>query len=93
VNAAVYRDQLRELEADLQAGTLAPDQHEKARQEIEARLAADLGKAKLARNHRGTRGAALALGLAVPICALAVYCRWERRDAHAQAEKAPVRMG
>ena len=31
VNAAVYRDQLRELEADLQAGTLAPDQHEPPR--------------------------------------------------------------
>jgi len=26
VNVAVYRDQLRELEADLRAGTLAPDQ-------------------------------------------------------------------
>jgi len=74
VNAAVYRDQLRELEADLQAGTLAPDQHERARQEIEARLAADLGKGEArAESPAGTRGAALALGLAVPICALAVY--------------------
>ncbi|HEX9193688.1 MAG TPA: c-type cytochrome biogenesis protein CcmI, partial [Burkholderiales bacterium] len=42
VNAAIYRDQLRELESDLRAGTLAPDQHEKARLEIEARLIADL---------------------------------------------------
>ena len=38
VNVAVYRDQLRELELDLRAGTLAVDQHEKARREIEARL-------------------------------------------------------
>jgi len=44
VNVAVYRDQLRELEADLRAGTLAPDQHVKARGEIEARLLADVGK-------------------------------------------------
>ena len=74
VNVAVYRDQLRELEADLRAGTLAPDQHEKARGEIEARLLADVGKGD-APSHpqRHTRAAALALGLAVPICALAVY--------------------
>ena len=31
VNVAVYRDQLRELDADLRAGTLARDQHERAR--------------------------------------------------------------
>ena len=74
VNAAVYRDQLRELEADLQAGTLAPDQHDKARREIEARLAADLGTNEAqAKSPVSARGAALALGLAVPICALAVY--------------------
>jgi len=74
VNVAVYRDQLRELEADLRAGTLAPDQHEKARGEIEARLLADVGEGDAAAQpRRHTRAAALALGLAVPICALAVY--------------------
>jgi cytochrome c-type biogenesis protein CcmH len=74
VNVAVYRDQLRELEADLRAGTLAPDQHEKARGEIEARLLADVGKGDApAQPQRHTRAPALALGLAVPICALAVY--------------------
>jgi cytochrome c-type biogenesis protein CcmH len=74
VNVAVYRDQLRELEVDLRAGTLAPDQHEKARGEIEARLLADVGKGDAAAQpRRHTRAAALALGLAVPICALAVY--------------------
>jgi cytochrome c-type biogenesis protein CcmH len=74
VNAAVYRDQLRELEADLRAGTLAPDQYEKARLEIEARLIADVGTGDTpAETPRGARGAALALGLAIPICALAVY--------------------
>jgi cytochrome c-type biogenesis protein CcmH len=74
VNVAVYRDQLRELESDLRAGTLAPDQHEKARSEIEARLLADVGKGDAATaSPRHARAAALALGLAVPICALAVY--------------------
>jgi cytochrome c-type biogenesis protein CcmH len=70
----VYRDQLRELESDLRAGTLAPDQYEKARSEIEARLLADVGGGGApAGSARATRAAAIAAGLAVPICALAVY--------------------
>src|SRR5258708_37294042 len=74
VNVAVYRDQLRELEADVRAGTLAADQHEKARREIEARLLADVGGGEApAQAPRRARAAALALGLAVPLCALAVY--------------------
>ena len=74
VNVAVYRDQLRELEADLRAGTLAPDQHEKARREIEARLLADVDQGDgRTESPRNTRAAAVALALAVPICALAVY--------------------
>ena len=74
VNVAVYRDQLRELEGDLRAGTLAADQHQKARGEIEARLLADVGGGEApAQSPRHTRVAALALGLGVPICALAVY--------------------
>jgi len=74
VNTAVYRDQLREVEADLRAGTLAPDQYEKARLEIAARLIADVGTGDApAETPRGARGAALALGLAIPICALAIY--------------------
>ncbi len=74
VNVAVYRDQLRELDADLRAGTLAPDQHEKARAEIEARLLADVDKDDAPeKSPRGSRAAAVGLGLAVPVCALAVY--------------------
>jgi len=74
VNVAVYRDQLRELEGDLRAGTLAADQHEKARREIEARLLADVGGGEApAQSPRRARAVALALGLAVPLCALAVY--------------------
>jgi cytochrome c-type biogenesis protein CcmH len=59
----------------VQAGTLAPDQRDKAREEIEARLAADLGKGEpaAAAASGSSRGAAIALGLAVPLCALAIY--------------------
>jgi cytochrome c-type biogenesis protein CcmH len=74
VNAAVYRDQLRELDADLRAGTLASDQGDKAREEIEARLLADLGGGGAKPAPSGsTRAAALVLGIAVPLCAIAVY--------------------
>ncbi|MGB5079836.1 MAG: c-type cytochrome biogenesis protein CcmI [Burkholderiales bacterium] len=74
VNVAVYRDQLRELEADVRAGTLASDQYEKAKREIEARLVADVGSGDApAPPARRPRAAAIALGLAVPVCALAIY--------------------
>jgi cytochrome c-type biogenesis protein CcmH len=74
VNIAVYRDQLREIEADVKAGTLAADQHEKARAEIEARLAADLERSEAHAEAPGSAwGAALALGLALPVCTLAIY--------------------
>jgi len=74
VNVAIYRDQLRELEADVRAGTLAPDQYKRARHEIEVRLLADVGTGDApAPSSRRPRAAAIALGLAVPICAVGVY--------------------
>jgi cytochrome c-type biogenesis protein CcmH len=73
VNVAVYRDQLRELEADLRSGVLDADQHERARSEIEARLLADMGGDAPAKSPPRSRATALALGLFVPACALAVY--------------------
>lgn len=74
VNVAVYRDQLRELDLDLQCGTLSPEHHDKARRELEARLLEDVnGAAAAARIRLPGRGAAIALGLAIPLCALGVY--------------------
>ncbi|HYA47340.1 MAG TPA: c-type cytochrome biogenesis protein CcmI [Burkholderiales bacterium] len=74
VNVAIYRDQLRELESDLRAGTLAPDQYEKSRGEIEARLLEDVrGDTAATGAPRPSRAAAIALGLAIPVCAAAVY--------------------
>src|SRR3989449_6962669 len=95
VNAAVYRDQLRELESDLRAGTLAADQYEKARSEIEVRLLADVGRGDApAGSARGTRAAAVVLGLAVPICALAVYVAvGNPRSLAPHADEAPARTG
>ena len=72
-NIAIHRDQLRELDADLGAGKIAPADHERARSELESRLLEDADAAQGAAPRRGGRGAAILVGLAVPACALAIY--------------------
>ena len=73
-NLAIYRDQSRELDADLAAGTLNAAQHAKARRELEARLLEDVADAQTAPTAlaRG-RGAAIVAGFAIPLGALALY--------------------
>ena len=72
-NLAVYRDQRRELEADLGSGILAPDQYEAARRELERRLLDDVSVAA-APVARPTSPLILAmLGAAIPLGALGVY--------------------
>ncbi|HEX2830510.1 MAG TPA: c-type cytochrome biogenesis protein CcmI [Burkholderiales bacterium] len=74
VNAAVYRDQMRELDADREAGTLAPEEYQKARAELEARVLQDVTADETAdaAPARG-RWTAIAAGVAVPILAVAFY--------------------
>jgi cytochrome c-type biogenesis protein CcmH len=73
-NITVYRDQRRELDADLAAGKLAPAEHEKARAELEARLLEDVDAAAEATPRpRGGRRTAVLVGIGLPVAALAVY--------------------
>jgi cytochrome c-type biogenesis protein CcmH len=72
-NVAVYRDQLRELDADLAAGTLAPEDYERARAELEARLLQDVGEADRPPVRFAGRAAAWALAAAVPLVAFLLY--------------------
>ena len=77
-NLAVYRDQLRELEAELAAGKIAPADHQRAKEELQARMLEDMdatsgGEASRGRAGRAGRGTALAVGLAVPVLAVALY--------------------
>jgi len=72
-NIAIYRDQLRELDADLRAGTLAQADYERARSELEARLLEDAAAPAKGAVRRGGRGTALALGAAIPVLAALVY--------------------
>jgi cytochrome c-type biogenesis protein CcmH len=73
-NIAIYRDQLRELEADLAAGTLARDQYDVARRELEARLLDDVGVPGTGpRAAKRGRAAAIVTGIAIPIAAGLLY--------------------
>jgi cytochrome c-type biogenesis protein CcmH len=75
-NISIYRDQLAELDADLAAGKLAPDDHARSRAELEARLLADVAAPEAAQTpaaRPGGRRRALALGAAVPLLAAALY--------------------
>src|SRR5262245_4434359 len=67
-NIAIYRDQLRELDADLAAGKLAREDHERSRREVEGRLLEDVAAAEAA---VPARRAALpwAAGAAIPLLA------------------------
>src|SRR5256884_9420336 len=70
-NVSIYKDQLRELHAELAAGTLSPDDHRRARLELEARLLEDVPALEVEpASGRGGR-AALAVGVAVPLVAFA----------------------
>ena len=83
-NVSIYKDQFKELEADLRAGTLTAEHYDKARGELEARMLEDLGSesapaiataATVAAvpSARNGRRAAYALLIALPLCAVAVY--------------------
>lgn len=73
-NVAIYRDQLKELDADLAAGTLVREQHEEARRELERRMLEDVRAPKAAAQAaKSSRGAAIAVGVAMPLVAGLLY--------------------
>jgi cytochrome c-type biogenesis protein CcmH len=72
-NISIYKDQLRELEADLAAGTLGRQDYERARLELEARLLEDVPALEVESAGGSGRRAALAVGIALPLLALAIY--------------------
>lgn len=76
-NAAVYRDQLEEIESDLARGLIGEAEAEAARLEVARRLlAADSkGRSEDAASKRGTpaRAALIAVALALPLTVLGLY--------------------
>lgn len=72
-NLAIYRDQMRELEADLAAGKLAREDYERSRAELESRVLEDVEGREAPIARRGAPLAAAIVGIAVPLVALGVY--------------------
>jgi cytochrome c-type biogenesis protein CcmH len=73
-NLAIYRDQRRELEADLAAGKLERADYERALSELEARALEDADAPDEAPARSADRRVVpIAVGVAVPLLALAVY--------------------
>jgi len=72
-NIAIYRDELRELDADLAAGTLAREHYERSRLELQARALEDVAAEEPPPMQPRGRRMALAAGVALPVVALLVY--------------------
>lgn len=78
-NIAVYRDQLSELEADLQNGIVSEEQYSQDRDEIERRLLEDTAtvksKEKPTTPPATARTTAYTLALALPLVAISFYLK------------------
>ena len=73
-NAAIYRDQLAELDGALGQGSLSADRHAIAREDIRLRMAEDLRpQGPAAASPKKGRAAALVLVLALPLAAAIIY--------------------
>lgn len=72
-NVAVYQDQLAELQADLDAGTLSPSQFEAAKNELERRLLQDVQGEPGVGEARFPRWPALVVAVAIPLLAAGLY--------------------
>ena len=75
LNIAVYRDQMREMQADRDNGLLAPEQFETAKAELEARLAEDAlaSETPIVPVAAGARKTGFALAALLPIAAFGLY--------------------
>ena len=74
VNLNVLRDQLRELDADLVAGTIDTSGYESSKQELQRRVLEDVQPGvALTGSGSGKRWSAVLLGLALPVAAGTLY--------------------
>lgn len=94
LNAAIYRDQLAELERDRQSGALAHSDFEQARDELQQRLLEDAAgddDPHMAGAHAPARRTALSLVVLLPLAAAALYA-WLGNPAamHARAPVAQI---
>ena len=74
-NVEVYRDQLVELQADLNNGLISEEQYQQDRQEYERRLLDDVATAEDVGKSSNSRNLAYTLALALPLVAVLFYLR------------------
>lgn len=81
-NAAIYREQLAELAAELQRGSIGKEEFERSSQEIERRIIAEHAEAGPApATNRPPLAAALAVGLLLPLVVAFGYWQLGNPDA------------
>lgn len=89
INLSVLRDQMRELDADLAAGTIDASGHASAKLELERRVAEDVqptvASAEVA---PGKPWSAIMVGLAIPVIAIPLYFYLGNPDAFKPAQVA-----
>lgn len=74
VNVGIYRDQLKELDAELAQGAIAQEQYRRTRAEIERRVLEESGSADASGPVTGNaRGIAAGLAVAIPALAFSLY--------------------
>ena len=75
LNLSIYRDQLRELDADLAAGSLNKEQYQSARSELEGRVLEDSGTADAVSAIPPSSGRwwGIAAVIAVPVLTISLY--------------------
>ena len=94
-NIEVYRDQLSELEADRDNGSISPEQYSIERDEIERRLLEDVASSPPHSENKiapaGGRRFAYALALAIPVLAAGLYFKIGTPDAITASAAMPSR--
>ena len=75
-NVDVYRDQLAELETDLNNGIVSQEQYQQDREELEHRLLEDVAVSEpTMKKTSGSRNLAYALAIGLPVIAVVFYLR------------------
>lgn len=94
INIDVYRDQLRDLEAEYAQGAFDKDQFDAAKLELENRLAEDaLSDEDQPVFNKGGKKLGIALGVAIPLLAFGIYFLIGNPWAIEQAAKQPMAAG
>jgi cytochrome c-type biogenesis protein CcmH len=82
-NVSIYQNQLAEIQADLDIGTLSQEQFEHARNELERRLLQDVSPTAVTPAARNARWPGIVAAAAIPLVAAVLY--WQLGNPHAIA--------